>query len=52
MPGNPTGKELRGCYAAKGMNELVVGMPNPRSWSLGRRADLGLGWTHGSGLAP
>lgn len=30
MPGNPTGKELRGCYAAKGMNELVVGMPNPR----------------------
>ena len=30
MPGNPTRKGLRDCCAAEVMNELVVGMPNPR----------------------
>ena len=30
MPGNPTRKGLRDCYAAEVMNELLVGTPNPR----------------------
>ena len=30
MPGKPTRKEPRDCCLAEVMNELVVGMPNPR----------------------